>query len=158
MSWNMIFLVLYKYFNCAVDKAIDTSHSTSTDCNTNYRILLMLLITSWWKPLKIDTCREICSCAIWVKPSFAKYKPSETYMCLLLSIWKCLILIGVSLENQIFGCLIECRGVALWCIGYGYCTTSFNLAWTHVLCKFRPSSRHVRDLWWWGSDSGRSRK
>ena len=32
----MIFVVLYKYLNCAVDIAIDTGHTISTDCNTNY--------------------------------------------------------------------------------------------------------------------------
>ena len=40
----MIFVVLYKYLNCAVDKAIDTGHTTSTDCNTNCRIILLMTL------------------------------------------------------------------------------------------------------------------
>ena len=52
----MIFVVLYKYLNCAVNKTIDTGHTTSIDCNTNYVILLLmtLFITPWCKPLKTD--------------------------------------------------------------------------------------------------------
>ena len=57
----MIFAVLYKYLNYGVDKTIDTGHIT--DCNTNYRVILLmvLFITSWCKPLKTDQYREICS-------------------------------------------------------------------------------------------------
>ena len=43
----MKFVIPYKYFNCAVDETIDTGPTASTDCNTNYGImLLMLFITS----------------------------------------------------------------------------------------------------------------
>ena len=38
----MIFVVLYKYLNCAVDKTIDTG----IDCNTNYGIILLMLFTT----------------------------------------------------------------------------------------------------------------
>ena len=34
----MIFAVPYKNVNCAVDKTIYTGYTTSTDCNSNYRI------------------------------------------------------------------------------------------------------------------------
>ena len=49
-------MVLYKYLNYAVDKIVDTGHATSTDCNTNYRaiLLMMLSITPLCKPLKTD--------------------------------------------------------------------------------------------------------
>ena len=30
-----MFVVIYKYLICAVNKTINTSHTTSTDCNTN---------------------------------------------------------------------------------------------------------------------------
>ena len=75
----MVFVVLYKYLNCAVDKTIDTEHTASTDCastdcNTNYRIKLLIIsfITSWCKPLKTHPPREICNYATSAKPSFAK--------------------------------------------------------------------------------------
>ena len=44
-------MVLYKCLNCAVDKTIHTGHTASTDCNTKYKIILlvMLFITSWYK-------------------------------------------------------------------------------------------------------------
>ena len=42
VSLCMIFAVLYKYLNCDVDKTIDSGHATSTDCNTNYRIILLI--------------------------------------------------------------------------------------------------------------------
>ena len=29
----MIYVVLYKYLNCATDKTIDGGHTASTDCN-----------------------------------------------------------------------------------------------------------------------------
>ena len=61
----MVFVVLYKYVNCTVDKTIGTGHTDSTDCNTKYKIILlmMLFITSWYKPLKTDPSREICTYA-----------------------------------------------------------------------------------------------
>ena len=57
----MVFVVLYKYVNCTVDKTIDTGHTASTECNSNDKILLlmMLFITSWSKPLKTDPSKEI---------------------------------------------------------------------------------------------------
>ena len=66
----IIFVVLYKYLNFAVDKIIGTGHTTSTDCNTDYEIiqLMKLFITSWCKPLKIDPSREICTYVTWAKP------------------------------------------------------------------------------------------
>ena len=35
--------------------------------------------------------------------------------------------------------------------GYHYCTTSFNKAWTQVMCRFKSCSRRVGDWRWWGS-------
>ena len=62
LTLDMIYVIICKCLNCAVDKTIDTGHTTSTDCNTNYRIiLLMLFITSWCKPSKTDPSREICT-------------------------------------------------------------------------------------------------
>ena len=40
----MIFVVLYKYLSCAVDKTIDTGYTTITDCNTNYRIIILMML------------------------------------------------------------------------------------------------------------------
>ena len=73
----MIFVVLYKYLNCSVDKTIDTGYFANTDSNTNYRIILLmvLLIASWCMSLKTNQSREIWTYATWVKPSFAKYTP-----------------------------------------------------------------------------------
>ena len=67
----MIFVVLFKYLICAVDKTIYAGHTASTGCNTNYRIivLMMLFITSWCKSLKTDQSRDC------VNPSFAKQTP-----------------------------------------------------------------------------------
>ena len=49
---GMVFVALYKYINNAVDKTIGTGHTSSTDCYTDYRIklLMMLFITSWCQP------------------------------------------------------------------------------------------------------------
>ena len=72
---GMIFLAFYIYLNCAVDKTIGTSHTSNSDCSTNHKIvlLMMLIVTSLYKPLKRDPSRRICNYATWVKPSFAKY-------------------------------------------------------------------------------------
>ena len=45
-----MFEVLYKWLNCAVDKTIATGHTTNTNCNYRILLLVMLFITSWWKP------------------------------------------------------------------------------------------------------------
>ena len=56
----MIFVILYKYLNCAADETFDTGHTVTM----NYRIIqLMMLFTSWCKPLKTDPFREICTYA-----------------------------------------------------------------------------------------------
>ena len=58
---------------------MDIGHSTSSDCNTSYRIILLMIlfITSWCKSLETNPPREICTYATLVKPSFAKYAPSK---------------------------------------------------------------------------------
>ena len=58
---NQGFFPYKKSVNCALGKIIYTGYTTSTDCNTNYRIILliMLFITLWYKPLKRDPTREI---------------------------------------------------------------------------------------------------
>ena len=33
LTLDMIFVVLYKFLNCAVDKAIDAGHTAITNCN-----------------------------------------------------------------------------------------------------------------------------
>ena len=71
----MIFAVLYKYLNCAVDKTIDTSHTISTDSNIYYRIILLIILFITLVPLKTDPSREIYTYATWVKSSFAKFTP-----------------------------------------------------------------------------------
>ena len=97
----MIFVVLYKYLNFAVDKIIGTGHTTSTDCNTDYEIiqLMKLFITSWCKPLKIDPSREICTYVTWAKPFLPNTHLDELICVSYYSTWKCLILTGVSLGN-----------------------------------------------------------
>ena len=57
----MIFVILYKYLNCAVDKTIDNGGTTSADANINYRIIL--LITLLINSLERDSSREICTYA-----------------------------------------------------------------------------------------------
>ena len=42
-----MFVIPDKYLNCVVDKTIDTGHTASTNCTTNYGIILLLL-TSWF--------------------------------------------------------------------------------------------------------------
>ena len=41
--------------------------------------------------------------------------------------------------------------VSPWCSAYHHCTTSFSLAWTQVLRRFKPCSQRVEDSQWWGS-------
>ena len=41
MTLDMIFVVQYKYLNCAVDKAIYISHTPSSGYNTDCRIILI---------------------------------------------------------------------------------------------------------------------
>ena len=61
----MIFMVLYKQFNCAADKIIDTGQTASADrnCLNNTVISLMLFIASWCKPglVNADPSREMCN-------------------------------------------------------------------------------------------------
>ena len=76
LTLDMIFVVLYKFLNCAVDKTIDTGHIT--DCNTSYKIILsMLFVTSWYKLLKKYPFREISTYATTVKPFLPNIHPDK---------------------------------------------------------------------------------
>ena len=33
LTWDMIFVVLYKYLNCATDRTVEGGHTASNDCN-----------------------------------------------------------------------------------------------------------------------------
>ena len=61
----MIFVVLYKYLNCAADKLLTQVTLLGLNVTIDNRIILliMLFITSWCKPLKADPSREICTYA-----------------------------------------------------------------------------------------------
>ena len=65
-------IILYKYLNCPADKTIDPGHTASTDCNTNYGIILLMIlfITFLCKDLKTDQSRGICNYA-----TFSKHTP-----------------------------------------------------------------------------------
>ena len=60
----MIFVVLYKYLNCAADKTIDGGPTASTvTINCRIILLMMLFITSSCKFFKTGPSREICTYA-----------------------------------------------------------------------------------------------
>ena len=71
----MILVALYNQLNCALDKTIDAGHTANINCHINYsiktnyslKLLMMLFITSWSKPLKTEPSREICTYATRVK-------------------------------------------------------------------------------------------
>ena len=53
----MILVVLNKWLSCAVDKTTDTRDTTNIDYNTNYGIILLVMIlflSYWCKTLKTD--------------------------------------------------------------------------------------------------------
>ena len=41
----MILVVLCKYLSCAVDKTIETNHTTTADRNPNYRKTILLMMS-----------------------------------------------------------------------------------------------------------------
>ena len=99
---GMIFFVQHKYLSCVVDKTIGIVHTTSTDCNTIYRIILLLKLftTSWCKLLEADPSREVCTYAIWVKAFFPNTHPDKLICVCCCSTWKCLILSGMQLGDK----------------------------------------------------------
>ena len=63
----MIFVVQYKYLNCAADKTINAGHTAILTVTINNRILtlillMMLFVTSWCKSLKINPFRDMHLC------------------------------------------------------------------------------------------------
>ena len=56
-----------------------------------------------------------------------------------------------SFKDGLESCFFIKDYMAPWCSGYHYCLTSFNKAWTQVLCRFESCLRCVRDSQWWGS-------
>ena len=61
-----IFVVLYKYLNCAADKVIDAGHTAITDCNCQLQSNT-ISVTYYFLVQAL-----MCTYAIWLKPSFAK--------------------------------------------------------------------------------------
>ena len=49
LTLDTIFVVLYKYLNCAADKAIDAGHTAVTDCNYYLQNNTINDVTSWCK-------------------------------------------------------------------------------------------------------------
>ena len=43
----MIFVVLYKYLNCAADKTDDTGYTANTNCNSNDILTLEIFFISF---------------------------------------------------------------------------------------------------------------
>ena len=76
-------MILYKYVNCAVDKTIASVPTTRADCNSNYKVILimMLFVTPCSNPLEADPFSKICIYATCVQPSSFAW---QMYMCLLL--------------------------------------------------------------------------
>ena len=107
---GIIFVVQYKYLNCAVYKTISTGHTTSTDCNTNHRVILliMLFITFWCKLLKRGSSRETCTYSTWVNFFWSNIHPDKLTCVCYCWTWKCLILTEVSLRNRKACFLITC--------------------------------------------------
>ena len=54
-------MILYKYVNCAVDKTIASVPTTSTDCDSSYTVILimMLFVTPCSNPLEADQFSKI---------------------------------------------------------------------------------------------------
>ena len=44
----MIFVVLLKQLNCAVDKTIGTGHTINTNYNTNFRMMLLMMLFNYF--------------------------------------------------------------------------------------------------------------
>ena len=78
----MIFVALYKQVNCTVDKTIEIGHTINTNCTINYRIILVMIlfITLWYKLLKTDPSREICTYVPWVKPFCQAHTPINLFV------------------------------------------------------------------------------
>ena len=55
--------MFHTYTNCAADKTFNTGDTASNNCNTNYRIILLMMpfITSWCKPLKAAPSKRYAS-------------------------------------------------------------------------------------------------
>ena len=68
-----------KKINGTVGKAIHTGHTTYTDCYTNYRkiLLIMLFIASWFKPLQRKPYRQMCTYETWVKAFLPNAHPDN---------------------------------------------------------------------------------
>ena len=49
-------VVLYKYLNCAVNKTTNTGHTTNISYALIPSIMMILVISSWSKPLKTEPC------------------------------------------------------------------------------------------------------
>ena len=55
----MIPVALYKYLNCAVNKTANTGNTTNIKYSIKYGIItlmMILLVSSWYKFLKTDIC------------------------------------------------------------------------------------------------------
>ena len=57
--------------NCTVGEAIHTGRTTYTNLShiimKDAKLLMMLFITSWFRPLTTNPSRQICTYATWVK-------------------------------------------------------------------------------------------
>ena len=85
--------------------------------------------------------------------------PLSSVSAALFSIWRALCFsrnlrqFTVAVLPKRFRQIAHSKSASLYMtfFGYHYCTTSFNKAWTQVLCAFKSCSRRVGDSLWWRS-------
>ena len=107
----MIFMVLLAKLIKLIKLLMQVTLLVLTVSINHRTILLVLFITSWWKPLKRNPSREICPYATWLELFLPNKHPDKIYICYC-STWIFLVLwySEVSLENKrliynlLFGC------------------------------------------------------
>ena len=97
----MILKVIYKYLNSVVNETTYTGHTSNINYNTNYKIVLIMILfsSSWCEPLKTNSSREISAYIASVKPPLRNTHPDKLMYVCYCSTWKCLILTGTSFWN-----------------------------------------------------------
>ena len=150
---KVIYLYVYTSWSLIIQKIL-RSEPELWGCTSFQAQLFPKMTQLNWTRILFEKAIEILPCTSWAFPELTLKKTLEQVQ---------------SYEDvPFFGCKLGPKKkvgapqfatfvavwttfVALWCSGYHYCTTSFNKAWTQVLCRFKSCSWHAEDSRWWVS-------
>ena len=149
-------IVFFRYFSIKTNKSIVTDFVITNTCSPRtYRDDWFVLQDVLLQSVTIDHLNFHYRSLLLLKWHIRFLFLSRCYLIYPRFFFLSLIWLNVKhfpcFKLSLYVLLIWTLAPSPWCSGYHYGTTSFNKAWTDILCRLKSCSRHARDFRWWES-------